>query len=189
MRALVAGCLLLAVAFAVDLAALFLGGFGSFDDSLHASLLSAAAYSIAVLSLVYFARAVPPQQGRLARRAALVFWLMIGATAVFYALAIVAAYTALDFGGQTWGSLSDLAVLAALGWAVGVRPLGSRVARLGAALAAVGCIVSLAVALALSWGSFEDLSRGGVPWFLASLLAFSAAALSLGARRDYPQSS
>jgi hypothetical protein len=182
-RALAAGCLLLAIAAAVDLAALFLDGFGNITDSLHSSLLTAAASSIAVLSLVFFARVVPQQHGRLARRAARVFWALIAAGAVFEGCWM--ATPRLNFGRYAWASIAYVAVLAALGWAIGFRPVGARVAGLGAALAGIGCIISLAVAVALSWGPLEVFGRGSKLFGLAFLLALSAAALSLGVRRPH----
>jgi hypothetical protein len=82
--------------------------------------------------------------------------------------------------------IAFLAAWAALGWAVGARPIApeSRRANIGAALAGMGCIVSLIVAVALEWeASFEAYGRGGIPFSLAALLALLAAAFSFAARR------
>jgi hypothetical protein len=180
--------LLVAVAFAIDVAAIFIDALGGFEDVLHAHLLAGAAGTIGVLSLACFARAVPPRQGLPARRGALILWVLIASSAAFFWVVRVVAWL-VEFGHPgIWVSLAFLAMWTAFGWAVGVRPLerGSRAARIGPVLAGIGCIVSLIVGLALSWGSLDVYDRGNVAFEVAALLALCAAALSIGVPHGYP---
>jgi hypothetical protein len=184
-RAFKAGCLLLAVAFAIDVAAIFLDAFGSVEDVLRSYLLGGAASTIGILSLACFAQAVPPKQGFLARYGTSIFWVLVASSAAFYVYPFVAWL--LDFAhSQGLWRLASLAMWAALGWAVAGRPLerGSWAVRVGPMVAGGGCIVSLIVGLALSWGgSFEVYDRAVFPFQVAGLLALLAAALSFGAQR------
>jgi hypothetical protein len=186
MRALTAGFLVLAVALTVDLVAFGLDAsaanpFGQSAE--HSYLLTSAAYTIGVLSLVCFAKAEPPRRGPLARRTALVFWALIGASAVLETLWLLSPRLDLrgSGSGHAWQSLAFLAAWAALGWAVAVRPIASRVSWVGAVLAGIGSVVLLVLALGYSW----DSAFGENDLFsLAALLAFFALALSLGAQRQ-----
>jgi hypothetical protein len=188
-QAFKAGCLILAVALAIDVAALLLDWFNSgmyagFEGTLHAELLGAASSSVVLLSLACFSHAVPPSEGVLARRPAAVFWTLIAAGALFFVLRWVPWAVGLGHRVSPWIRLADLAMWAAIGWAFVARPLGSAqgFARVAPILIGGACIISLAVGVALSWDGFRNFDRGNLAFQVGALLALAAVAFGFATR-------